>query len=111
MSTRHQQKAERTFFPRQRRCISESVPKPQHPTVIQHSEVIEEKMITSPEKPSPKRQRCITEIPKSGIKREILDDEEDEELIDVLNIEDDVVIDDSDEKPTKDIKVEIEEEK
>ena len=68
-------------------------------------------MVTSSEKPSPKRQRCITEIPKSDIKKEILDYEEDDELIDVLNIEDDVVVDDSDEKPTKDIKIELEEEK
>jgi hypothetical protein len=87
MSTRHQQKAERTFFPRQRRCISESVNN--KPSTSQLIENMKHDPLL-PQTSSPTRQRYATEV-----KNEIIetDPEDDDEIIDVLNVEDDVVVD------------------
>jgi DNA-directed RNA polymerase subunit RPC12/RpoP len=105
MSTRHQQKAERTFFPRQRRCISESINKPSNSTISLSMENIKQE--PSQILASPKRQRYSTEI-KTEIfetdpeeEEEGLEEDEDDEIIDVTNIEDDVVIDGDDENVAK----------
>lgn len=104
MSTRHQTKAERTFFPRQRRCISESLNK-HHSTSSSSTTTTMENVINNIKQEqqqiliSPKRQRYSTEIKAEILETdpEFEDDEEEDEIIDVLNIEDDVVID-TDEK-------------
>uniref|UniRef100_A0A914PHS3 Uncharacterized protein n=1 Tax=Panagrolaimus davidi TaxID=227884 RepID=A0A914PHS3_9BILA len=104
MSTRHQQKAERTFFPRQRRCISESINKPSNSTISLSMENIKQEPSQILE--SPKRQRYSTEI-KTEIfetdpeEEEGLEEDEDDEIIDVTKIEDDVVIDEDDESVAK----------